>query len=380
MGAENVYLNPAVWLAYFPQVDAAEPASEAKPSLSLEEKTGILALTGIGHWDSAEGINWQQSQGFRCFHIYGKLRDGLSRREIETLQRALASGAEPPLLVTMDQEGGVVNRIGWDASMKRLSSYLLGSSGDPENARQAGELTGKLFRLFGINMNFAPFLDLHAYYPKRRFSDDPDVIAEYGTAFMEGLLAAGVGACAKHFPDGTSREAGDTHYQNVSVATEREELFVSERFQPLIDNGLPAIMVSHVIFESVDPGVPASLSRVWITDILKGEMEFDGLIVTDAFEMKAIEGLGITEEEAIIRACEAGVDLVLANPDTVRSALMKAVQSGRISEERLDESVRKVQAYTERFPVDTSSPEDRGMAEARILVDAETLYNQIVAP
>jgi beta-glucosidase-like glycosyl hydrolase len=372
---------------YIPPAGGAKGREESLPSLTIDEATGLIALEGIVFANANLGkclkdlkncnLMWTpntiakfQRQGFVSFHIYG----GHSQEQLRKIQAALANPSRRPRIVSIDQETGFVNRFGWIPNFKYISPSMLAASGNPKNAEEAGYLTGQLLALYGINLNFAPFVDLHAYTPARRFSDDPDKIAVYAKAFMGGLLRAGVGACAKHFPDGSANQ--NPHDQVSRVTLPFHDLHVTQRYQPLIDAGLPAIMVGHDIFTQVDPKNPASLSRRWITDILRGQMNFKGVVVTDALGMGAIQKQGITVREAILRAFEAGADLLLVDPNEVRSVLKNAVASGRISPERVCESARRLQILARRFPISTP-PTNRNAIEANLVQRAAQLYQRI---
>jgi len=387
MGAsiEGVICQPRT--VTIPSAGGAKGREESLPSLTLDEATGLIALEGIVFananpgkclkdlrncnlmWSSSNTIAKFQKKGFASFHIYG----GHDRDRMKNIQAALANPSRPTRIVSIDQELGFVNRFGWTPDFKYIFPPMLTASGNPGNAYEAGYLTGQLLSLYGISLNFAPFVDLHAYTPRRRFSDDPGKIAVYAGAFMQGLLRAGVGACAKHFPDGSNL---NTHDQISRVNLPIGTLHIRQRYQPLIDAGLPAIMVGHDIFTRVDPNNPASLSKRWITDILRGQMNFQGVVVTDALGMGAIQKQGITERDAILRAFEAGADLLLANPDQVRSVLKDAVASGRISPERVCESARRLQIFARRFPI-SSPPTNRNAREADIVQRASQLYQKI---
>ena len=227
--------------------------------------------------------------------------------------------------------------------------------------------------LSGINLNFAPFLDLHAYWPKRRFSTDPKKIALYAGAFMRGMLRAKVGACGKHFPDGGDRTAGDPHKQAVRVNYTMDQLKIKERYGPLIKQGLPAIMMSHVIFTKIDPN-PAVLSRKWIK-YLRKDLGFKGVIISDAMEMKAIRN----PQAATINAFNAGVDLILADPKVVRPALIKGVMRGRISPQRIQESVTRILAFQKQYPIVISklTPSQRAKREAILLRQLANLHQRV---
>jgi len=390
MGAsiEGVICQPRT--VTIPSAGGVKGREESLPALTIDEATGLIALEGIVFaganpgkclkdlrncnlmWSSSNTIAKFQKKGFASFHIYG----GHDRDRMKKIQAALANPSQPTRIVSIDQELGFVNRFGWMPDFKYIYPAMLTASNNPKIADEAGYLTGQLLALYGINLNFAPFVDLHTYTPTRRFSDDPDKIAFYAKAFMQGLMRAGVGACAKHFPDGST--STNPHDKVSKVNLPIGALHVRQRYQPLIDAGLPAIMVGHDIFTRVDPNNPASMSKIWITDILRGQMNFQGVVVTDALGMGAIQKQGITERDAILRAFEAGADLLLVDPDKVRSVLKHAVASGRISPKRVCESARRLQIFARRFPISVP-PNNRNKIESIILERVTKLYQKTKA-
>jgi len=359
------------------------------PNLTLEQATGLIALHGlritwatlrmfgaciVGQDDCIGGdiqsaIDDLQNDGFRSFHIYGSM----TFDRMNEIRNALLDQSLPPLIVSIDQEGGIVSRLSWMPSLRFISAYMLRRSRDPLIAKEAGYITGQLLALNGINLNFAPFVDLHAYSPYRRFADNSQEIALYAGAFAQGLQAAGVGACAKHFPDGSAEQNAHQRLGRVSLA--RQELEVVERYQPLIKQGLSAIMVDHDIFMQVDPQNPASLSRRWITEILREEMGFNGLIVTDALGMGGLREVA-TYEEAILRAFKAGADLLLSSGPTARNVLMQAVARGEIAEERIFESARRIIEFSQRFPI-APPVANKAELEQPLMHQAEDLYRRL---
>jgi beta-N-acetylhexosaminidase len=258
--------------------------------------------------------------------------------------------------------------------LRWISANMLVRSRDLDLAEEAGYITGQLLHLNGINLNLAPFVDLHAYEPGRRFSDNSREISLYARAYVQGLIKAHVGACAKHFPDGSPQ---NPHNRAGRVNLARRDLQVAERYQPLIDAGLPAIMVGHDIFTQVDPGIPASISRRWITDILREEMGFEGVIVTDSLGMTGLMHEVSSYEEAILRAFQAGADLLMANAPAVRNVLTRAVSTGEISRERISESARRILRFSEQFPIAPPAT-NKAELERALMRQAEDLYQRVI--
>jgi len=211
----------------------------------------------------------------------------------------------------------------------------------------------------GINMNMAPVLDLNtnACNPiigDRAFSAKPAAVCELGLATIAGLQDNKVVACGKHFP-GHGDTAKDSHFELPVVASSFERLHDMELrpFRHAVENELATIMTAHVSYPNIDPQFPATLSYIILTDVLRDQLRFDGVIVTDDLEMRAIiDHYGI--EEAALLAFRAGADILLICKERERQvaaldALYRAVKDGKISEARVDASLRRIARVKERF-------------------------------
>lgn len=342
--------------------------------LTLRQKLGQLLVVGFRGSRPAEvdlivrDLRDHQLGGVVLFDQEMADRSA-SRRNIESPEQVkelvafLQAQAELPLLVAIDQEGGRVNRLkpayGFPDS---LSHEELGRLDEPAETFRRAEVTAKTLASLGINWNLAPVVDLDANPNNpiikgkgRSFSADPAAVARHAAEFVRAHRAQGVLTCAKHFP-GHGSAAGDTHLGLVDVTqTWSEQELIP--FQRLIEAGLcDAIMTAHVFNSRLDPEHPATLSRAVITSILRERLGFQGVITSDDLEMKAISSqYGL--ENAVPLAIEAGLDLLCFGnnltydpdiaPKTI-AILERAVQSGRISEARIDESYERVLALKRR--------------------------------
>lgn len=287
-----------------------------------------------------------------------------SPAQVKALVSHLQSQAHHPLLVSIDQEGGRVNRLkpvyGFPES---ISHEELGLRNDLAETRRHAAATAATLYGLGINLNLAPVVDLDAHPDnpiikgkRRSFSADPEVVARHAAEFVRAHREQGVLCCAKHFP-GHGSATGDTHLGLVDVTRtwhERELI----PFSRLIEAGAcDVIMTAHVFNAHLDPKVLATLSRAVMTDLLRGRMGFQGVIMSDDMEMKAISShYGL--ETAIPAAVEAGLDLLCFgnnmsyDPGIAGKAagiLVAAVKSGRIAESRIDESYRRVLALKRKI-------------------------------
>lgn len=273
---------------------------------------------------------------------------------LQELAAASASCAGVPLFIAADQEGGYVVRLRGPHLFP--GNMALGAIGSAGRAREVARAIGLELKAAGINMNLAPVLDVNSNPQNpvigvRSFGEDAAAVAELGAAYIAGLHDAGVLAVAKHFP-GHGDTAVDSHISLPSVPHARERLDRVELvpFRRAIDTGVDAVMTSHVTFPAIEPipGLPATLSAKVLTGLLREELGFAGLIITDALEMKAIvDNFGLAE--AAVKAVEAGADIVLVGWPTdwrqacrAVEAIMAAVKEGKVSEERLNASVRRI--------------------------------------
>lgn len=265
-------------------------------------------------------------------------------RLLDTLQEA----ARIPLLVAADLEGGLAFRVRRGAS-RLPNAMAIGATRSREAARFAGELTGREARAVGINWLLAPVVDVNnnpanPVINVRSFGEDPALVAGMAVAFIEGARSTGVLTTAKHFP-GHGDTTEDSHLALPTVSAERPRLERVELapFRSTIAAGVDSVMTGHLAVPALDPsGAPASLSERITGDLLRRELAFEGLIVTDAMEMK---GVGILwSGGAVVQAVRAGADMVLLPADTrvAIQSIVRAVQEGQLDEARLDMSVRRI--------------------------------------
>ena len=263
--------------------------------------------------------------------------------------QALCGLPRSPAIIAVDQEGGRVQRLPPPAT-SFPSAMAIGATGAAEHARRWGLATARELRTLGINMNFAPVLDVNnnpgnPVIGTRSYGERPAEVARLALAAAAGLGAGGVAATGKHFP-GHGDTAIDSHYALPMIAGGRERLDAIELppFRAAIAAGFPAIMSSHIVFPDLDPdGLPCTLSPRLLTGLLRDELGFGGVIVSDAMNMRAItERWGIAE--GAVRFIAAGGDLVepIGEEREVHAALLAAVESGRIPAARLADAVGRI--------------------------------------
>ena len=290
-------------------------------------------------------------EGLAGVTLFGpNVRDRAQVARLTTQLRAAA--AEP--VIAIDEEGGDVTRISHQTGSDYPGNAALGAVDDVELTRAVyAALGAELFEL-GINLNLAPTVDVNTAADNpvigtRAFGADTALVARHAAAAVAGLQSAGVAACAKHFPGHGSTRL-DSHHVIATVQGSLRELHERDLppFEAAIKAGVRAIMPSHLLVPELTGELPASLSSAALTDLLRGELGFTGLIVSDGLEMRAVsEPYGIPE--AAVLAVMAGTDLLCLGRDidqltflAVRTALIDAVRSGRLPGERLEDAAARV--------------------------------------
>jgi len=254
-----------------------------------------------------------------------------------------------PLAVTIDQEGGIVARVGPPATVLP-GNMALGATFDADLAYKQGQILGSEMRAMGVNVDFAPVLDLNSNPDNpvigiRSMGEDPDTVSRLGVAQIQGMQEH-VAATAKHFP-GHGDTNVDSHYGLPVVTYDRATLDKHlQPFQAAIDAGVDMVMTAHIIVEAIDPELPGTLSHDVLTGLLREEMGFDGLVTTDALDMAAMAAHW-SQEEIAVKTIQAGSDILLNSPDVDASfeGVRQAVAKGDITEERLQESVRRILSW-----------------------------------
>ena len=332
--------------------------------MSVEQKVGQLIVVGF----EGTRINADIKSNV-CRHFVGGVtlfaRNIQSPRQIARLTNDLQKLTQEtehqiPLFIAMDQEGGWVARLKIGATILP-GNMALGATGSAELAVQAGKITALELAAVGVNLNFAPVVDvnnnpLNPVIDRRSFGECPDLVSRFGCAYIKGLQQNGVLATAKHFP-GHGDTTVDSHTDLPTVEHDAERIRTVELkpFRAVIEANVGAIMTAHIVYPTLDANRPATLSRPILTDLLREQLGFDGLVVTDDMEMKAIDKRYRTGEAAVM-AIEAGADMVLTlwsyrNQREVFNALVSAVKSRRISEARIDQSVERILKYKKAFGV-----------------------------
>ena len=270
--------------------------------------------------------------------------------QLKTMLSSTVSMSSYPLFLAVDEEGGSVSRVA-NSSIEVIhvgDMALIGESGDTSQAYEAGLTIGAYLKGLGFNLDLAPVADVAgsdgSEMGDRIFGSEPELVGEMVANVVDGIEGTGVSSCLKHFP-GIGDVDGDTHDGRVETTKTLDEMRNSDfiPFKAGIDAGADFVMVSHVTVSSVDDAVPSSLSKTIVTDILRNELGFQGVIITDALDMGAITEY-YTSGEAAVQAIAAGADVLLMPEDFYEAydAVLAAVREGSISEERIDESLKRI--------------------------------------
>jgi len=361
-----------------PSREALKWTEKEMTRMSVEEKIGQLIYVGI----NATYLN-QDSEAFRALehqvadnHIGGLILFRGPVYESVVLVNRMQQLARYPLLISSDLEAGAGMRF--DDTVNFPWNMAVAATGNPDYARRQGEVTAREARALGVQHVFAPVVDINnnAANPVinvRSYGEDPADVGRFAAAFTEGAQKGGVIATAKHFP-GHGDTATDSHRGLPEINVDRNRLNSVELvpFRAVIGAGVGSVMVGHIALPQIEPTaikplpknlktrptdtdengeivddnatLPATLSPI-VDGILRNDLKFQGLIVTDALSMSGLT-IYFNQEEAAVRALEAGADMLLkpADPDAAFRGVRYAVRSGRVSEKRVEESVRRILA------------------------------------
>jgi len=339
--------------------------------MTLEEKVGQMFMPygyGTSAGDTTYAVSNQKvlgtdtmAQAAEQYHLGGliyfnwnyNINLPMDPAQVATLSNDLQTAAMGqrlpiPLLIATDQEMGVVVRADYPAT-QFPGNMALGAARDPKYAETAATITGQELRALGINMNLAPVLDVNINPDNpvigvRSFGGDPQLVSSLGVAAV-GAYQQNVIATAKHFP-GHGDTATDSHVGLPLITHTREQLDTIDLvpFKAAVDAGIDAVMTAHILVPALDDsGLPATFSKPILTDLLKGEMGFRGIVITDALTMAGAKVFQ-TEEEMPVKAILAGVDLILM-PEHLPlqyNAVLNAVKDGTIPMERIDDAVYRI--------------------------------------
>lgn len=317
--------------------------------VSPEKLTGSGAVTQVGA--AMENALAQYPVGGILYNTANLIS---ASQTVQMISDTKAYSAITPF-ITVDEEGGKVARVASKLGTTKFSPMYTYRNQGADKAYEIGAALAKDISQFGFNQDYAPVADIwtnpaNTVIGTRAFGDDPNTVAALVAAVVKGLQDNGVIATLKHFP-GHGDTAEDSH-TSVAYSYKTLDQLRSAEFIPFragIEAGADFVMCAHVTVPNVD-SVPATMSEILITDILRGELGFEGVVVTDSMSMKAISAY-YSSAEAAVNAVKAGCDMILSpyNMPQAAYAMMQAVENGTISEARIDESVRRILSVKEKY-------------------------------
>ena len=330
-----------------------DPIAEQIKDMTIDEKLGQMLIVGLEGYEIDDGARQMIDE----LHVGGFILFG---RNIESPEQLLKlnnslktanSANKIPLFISVDEEGGRISRI--PKAIKNLpTNREIGKINNEEFSYEVGMLLAEKVSAFGFNMNFAPVLDINSN-PKnpvigdRAFGSKAEVVRSLGVQTMLGIKSKGVIPVVKHFP-GHGDTSVDSHVGLPSVDNDLERLksFELIPFKAAIENGAECVMVAHILLPKIDAENPATLSKTIITDILRNQLKFDGVVITDDMTMGAITK-NYDLATAAVQSVNAGSDIILVahqyeNALATMKSFKEAVQAGEITEERINQSVYRI--------------------------------------
>ena len=333
---------------------------ETISNMSLDEKIGQLVVSGFYGTSLDENIlkliKEDKISGVILFNR--NVKDSNTLLSLNNSLKESNKNNKLPLFISVDEEGGLVTRMPKDIKRLPTNKYI-GSLNNKDLSYKVGEILGEQLSYFGFNMNFAPVLDINSnpnnpVIGNRSFDNNKDIVASLGTSTMKGIQSKNIISVVKHFP-GHGDTSVDSHINLpvVNYDINRLNSFEFVPFKTAIQNGADAVMVGHILLPKIDSKYPSSMSYEIVTNILRKDLGFNGLVVSDDMTMGAItENYSI--EEASIKAINAGLDLLLVcqkyeNTENVLKALKEAALNGTISKERLDNALYNIISIKKKY-------------------------------
>lgn len=356
--ARDVVIDAPETIDIEPEVDYLGDVVESQISaMPLEDKVAGLfivtpeAITGVKTAIQAgegtqEALNEYAVGGMIYFD-----QNIVDEEQLKKMLSSTTSMSRYPIFLAVDEEGGSVSRVaGSSINVIQVGDMAsIGEGGDTAQAYEAGLTIGSYLKDLGFNLDFAPVADVAGegenVMGDRVFGSDAQMVGDMITNVVQGIEGTGVSSCLKHFP-GIGYAGGDTHDGRVETTKTLDEMRSSDfiPFKAGIEAGADFVMVSHITVTAADEdAVPATLSKTIMSDVLRNELGFQGVIITDALNMGAITEY-YTSEEAAVQAIVAGADMLLMPEDfyAAYDAVLAAVQDGTISEERINESLERI--------------------------------------
>ena len=357
--------------------NSVDPIAEKMEEMTLDEKIGQLFISGMEGTEmtdeTAAMIEENALGGVILFQP--NLEEPDRSLQLVNDLKQLEEANDIPLFISVDQEGGQVERLPGLPPLK--SAGEIGEH-DRKFAYENGQLLAELLKAYGMNLNFAPVLDVNSnpnnpVIADRAFGDNAEIVSEMGISMMQGMQDEGVITSVKHFPGHGDTDV-DSHEQLPVVNKSRQELEETEfiPFETAVNTGVDMVLMAHIKLPELGIDVPASFSKDAV-DILRDDWHYDGVIITDDLTMGAITE-NYEMEEVTVDAVKAGVDiLMIAHEKELLEAgmegLKSAVENGEVTEDRIDESVRRILELKEEYDVDNKPVDSISVDELNEKVD-----------
>ena len=360
------------------QQEQTDKIQDLIDSMTLEEKIGQLVIVGVDGYENDEHSRKLIEENHVGGFILFKNNIQNSRQMLDLLNSLKAINAAQnkiPLFLSVDEEGGRVSRMP-DEFMKFPSNKEIGKLNDANLSYNVGRILGEELSAFGFNVDFAPVMDINSN-PKnpvigdRSFGTTPELVSKLGIETMKGIQSRNVISVIKHFPGHGDTDV-DSHVglPRVNNSLKRLKSFELKPFKAAIENNADAVMVAHILLPQIDAKNPASFSKTIISDILRTDLNFNGVVITDDFTMGAITQ-NYNIGEAAVKSINAGSDIVLVchefdKQKAVIDSLYNAAQTGQISIERIDRSIYRILKLKEKYKL---SDENSGLISSSIIND-----------
>ena len=361
-----------------PNQQENQTISEVISKMSLEDKIGQMILAGI----SGTTMDANAKKLISQFHVGGIIfYKNNFETPAQTIQLVNQMKAENrsnlPLFLGADQEGGRVTRLpGGLANFP--SNKQIGKVNNPEFSYKVGTLLGHELKEFGLNLDFAPVLDINSnpnnpVIGDRSFGNNSEIVSKLGIQTMKGIQSQNVIPTIKHFP-GHGDTSIDSHLELPIVNKSLKELKELELipFERAIDHGADVVMVAHILLPELDKNNPASMSKAVMTDVLRKQLGFTGVIITDDMTMGAITN-NFDIGKAAVESVKSGSDIILVGHDynnvvKITSSLKTAVQKGEISQQRLNESIERIIKLKKKYSINDAKVENANINEINQLI------------
>lgn len=353
-------------------------------NMSIEQKIGQMVMVGIeGHIADERAKELIEKYHVGGFILFDRnIEDAKQTTDLINSLKSIGGESSAPLFFAIDEEGGTVSSVP-DEFVKIPSSRKIGQVTNEEFCFQIGSVVAEKIKSLGFNMNFAPVLDIDSnpenpVIGSRAFGDNVDIVSRLGVSMMEGLMSEDVISVVKHFP-GHGDTSVDSHMDLPVVDHDMDRLnsFELAPFRAAIDAGAEAIMIAHILLPQIDNEIPSSLSSKIIIDILRRDMGFEGVVITDDLTMGAIMK-NYRISDASVEAVKAGCDMILVchgyeGQLAAFESLKEAVEEDILSETRIDESVYRIISLKQKYHLDNAPTGYTDITE--INKDVENILN-----